>query len=184
MRRLLGLLFAIGLVLAGLGVVRPQVIKRSKAAWDPVVRSLLVMPFEEDAEIEISAPGEYIVFLEGPVGDPAWAGAAGMGVQLFERQSHQPLTSSRQNLDYSFDHGGRHHQAIERVPVKNPGTYTLSLGGMTRGDYKKQGFKVVVSPVKLVDSQTWKSRLWLGGGVAAGVLMGIVALSFLFSPRL
>jgi hypothetical protein len=184
MRRLLGILFAIGLVFAGVGFVRPQVIERSKAAWEPVVRSLQVMPFEEGESVELGTPGEYIVFLEGPVGDPGWASAAGIGVQLIERQSRQPLTSARQNLKYAFDHGGRHYQAIERVPVKNPGTYDLSLGGAARSGLDKNGFEVAVSPVKLVDSQAWKSKLWLAGGIAAGIVMGIVALSLLSTPRL
>jgi hypothetical protein len=184
MRRLLGILFAIGLVFAGVGVVRPQVISRSKAAWEPVVKSFLVMPFEEGAPVELNSPAEYLVFLDGPVGDPAWASTAGIALQLIERQSGQPLTSARQNLHYAFDHGGRHYQAIERVPVKNPGTYKLSLGGAARSDLDKHDFQVVVSPVKLVDAQAWKSKLWLAGGIAAGIVMGIVALSLLSAPRL
>lgn len=184
MRRLLGFLFAIGLVFAGLGVVRPQAISHSKAAWEPVVQSLGVMPFEEGATVELSATGEYIVFLEGPAGNPGWTSAAGIGVQLIEQVSKQPLTSARQNLSYAFDHAGRHHQAIERVPVKSTGKYDLSLGGAARSDLGKQGFRIVVAPVKLVDAANWRSRLWLAGGIAAGVIMGIVALSLISSPRL
>jgi hypothetical protein len=184
MRRLLGLLGCLALVLAGLGVVRPQVVERSRSAWEPVAQSGLSAPYDEGAEIEIERKGEYVAFLEGPAQDEAWSQPGELGVQILERRTMRPLSTSRQNLDYAYALDGRRARAIEHVVIANPGTYELTLGRAASKHLDQRGFLVRLCPLKIVDAQAWKSRLWLVGGITAGVLMAAVGLSMLSPARL
>jgi len=184
MRRLLSILFALALVFAGLGVVRPQVIQRSRAAWAPVGQSPLVLAFEEGTTIEITQTGEYVAFVEGPAGDTGWSSLSELAFQLTERQTRRPLPPSRRELAFSYDLDGRHAQAVDALAIANTGTYELGLGRAAHRGLDARGFEIFLCPLKVVDAQAWKSRLWLIGGIAAGVLMGLVALSMLSQPRL
>jgi hypothetical protein len=184
MRRLLGILASLVLVLAGLGVVRPQVVGRSRSAWEPVARSEPVVPYHEGETVEIAKTGEYVVFLEGPAQDEAWSRPGSHGVQILERRTMRPLATSEQGIDYAYASGDRRGEAIERVAIANPGTFELGLGRAASAHLDQRGFAVRFCPLRVVDRQAWKSRLWLVGGITAGALMAVLALSLLSPARL
>jgi hypothetical protein len=179
MRNLIGILVAIGLAAAGVGVVRPHTIRLIDEAWEPVVEGRLELPLTERAPVELSQLGDYLVFLEGPASDPLWSTAGGLWIQLLDRQSGRPLDASRHGADFSYELDGRRAQALSRVAVSRTGTHELSLGSAGSTEFHTRGFQLTLSPASLVVEQSRRATSWLVAGIAAGIVMGIFALSML-----
>ena len=179
MRQILSILSALALVFAGVGVVRPQTIRLVESSWDPVVKEQLRIRLVAREPIALHSAGDYIVFLEGPAGDPLWKQSGDLWVELIDDLTRKPIPATRQGVDYAFDRDGRHSKALTKVVVKTAGVFELGLGRTDPRELVSHGFNVAVSPAKVVDEQSWEARLWLIGGIAVGVVMGIVALSIL-----
>ena len=59
------------------------------------------------------------------------------------------------------------------------GIFELDLGSLDSDNLVSRGYRIAISPAKVVERQSWKARLWLVAGIARGTLMGIVAISML-----
>jgi hypothetical protein len=179
MRNPVGLLTAIALVVVGVGVVRPHTIRLIHESWEPVVKEQLEVPLNEQASVEVSQLGDYVVFLEGPAGDPLWITAAETWVQMLDWRTHQPLGATRHGVDFSYELDGRRAQSISRVTVLQAGFYEPSLSNTDSIDLHARGFKLTMSPAKLVVEQSRRAGSLKVGGIAVGIVMGIIALSML-----
>ncbi len=179
MRNIIGILVAIVLVVVGLGVVRPHTARLIDESWEPVVQGRLELPLADRASVEVSRPGDYVVFIEGPAGDPLWSTVADTWIQLLDWQTGRPLNATRQGVDYSYEVDGRRAQSLSRVGVLRAGIHELSLGRMDSTDFQSRGFQVALSPATLVIEQSRRATSLLVGGIVVGILMAVVALSML-----
>jgi hypothetical protein len=133
--------------------------------------------------LELKEPGDYIVFLEGAPDDPMWRQTGTTWVQLIDDLTRQPLSSTSQGIDYSFDHDGRHAQSVCKVSAQRAGFLELALSRSDGGELSERGIKVSLAKATLVDSQSWRASGVLVGGIVAGVLIGIVSLGLLTAGR-
>jgi len=179
MRNVLHILFAIILVAAGIGIVRPHTMRLVRESWEAVARDQRKTLLISHELVELDQPGDYVVFLEGPSGDSLWDQSDETWIQLFDCQTQRPLPMTSQGLDYAYDLDERHAQALAKVSVPGAGTYELDLGSMDSDDFVSREYRIALSPVKVVDRQSWRARLWLAAGIATGTLMGIVAIAML-----
>jgi len=183
MRNLVGILIVIVLVVVGVGVVRPHTVRLMHEAWEPVMTEQIEVPLDKQASVELNQTGDYVVFLEGPAGDALWDTAAGEWLQLVDWQTHHPLRTTRQGVDYSFELDGKRSQSLSRVTVAQAGTYEASLGDTALSDLHARGFQLTVSPAKLVVEHSRQATTWMIGGIAVGILMGIFGLGVLTSRQ-
>jgi hypothetical protein len=179
MRNPIGILVAIALVVVGVGVVRPHTIRLIDESWQPVAQERIEVPLTEGASVELNQLGTYILFLEGPAADPLWSAAGDTWVQLLDWQTRLPLDARRHGVDVSYELDGRRALGLSQFTVSRSGVYDLTFGRTNIADLDSRGFKVALSPAEQVTEQSRKATTFLVGGIAAGVLMGIIALSML-----
>ncbi len=180
MRSILHIFFAILLVAAAVGVVRPHSVRLAGEAWEPVVRGQRV-PATSGETVELKQSGSYIVFLDGPSNDAMGDRQDLAWVELVDRQSNQPLPATSQGVDYSYEFEGRSGRALARVTTRSAGVMELNVSRSDSDDLAARGFQVVVSASSVVGSQSGKATAWIVGGIAVCVIMGIFALCLVTS---
>jgi hypothetical protein len=178
MRNLTGILIAVVLVVLGLGVVRPRTARYIDEAWEPVVQARIEAPLTGGNLIELSTPGEYLIFIDGPADNPLWDSATEQWIQLLDAGHGRPMPGGAHGADFSYEHDGRRAVSLARVSAL-PGDYELEVREGASAELHAAGFRVLVSPADLVTKQSRQATIGLAVGCAAGVLMGIIALSML-----
>ena len=179
MRKLIGILIAIALVLVGVGVVRPHTLRLMHESWEPVVQQRVQVSLGGQDWFELTQLGDYVVFLEGPPKDPLWESGNLPWVQILNGQTHQPVPGNREGVDFAYEFDGKRARSIARVSISQAGDYEASFGSAEVVGLRDRGFVLTLCPAKLVVEQSRKSTTWMIGGIALGIVMGIFGLSSL-----
>lgn len=176
--RTLHILAAVALVVLGVAVVRPYTDERSAEAWQPVVGSLQRVAPKTGKRVDLAAPGDYLVFLEGPASDPLWESSnlEGVWVELVDDQSGQPLRANPE-VDYEFATAETRVHALSRVRITRADTYRLEVSG---NDVDARGFTVAVHPREPVEEQAGLASNWRLGQWGALAFIGASAMFLLF----
>ena len=179
MRKHIHILFALGMIALGVGVVRPQAEKMISEAWKPVLDGMQRVPAADDKFVEIDEPGSYVVFLEGPADAPAWQ-TNDTYVQLVDRRGKDVLPS--QIVDYEYETGGRRGQGIVKVRATTAGSYEVSFSSTQPELLANGGFQFGIAAADLVKDQSWKATQCYIGAIAVAAMLGVFAV-FSFTQR-
>jgi len=176
MRNLFGILVTLILAFVGVGIVRPQTLQKIDEAWEPVAHDRIEVKLEDGASIELNDLGDYVLWMEGPASDAQWDSAAQTYVQLIDSSTRLPIASSRVGIDFEYERGDRRAVALSRVSVLRSGFYDLSFGRVDPDALGARGFKLALNSAQQVTDQSRQATWCMIGGIAVGVVMGIVAL--------
>jgi len=174
--RTLSILVSLILIGAGVGFVRPYFERRIDESWASVCGTMQRVPPKSGEWVDLEE-GDHLVFLDGPAGDELWNAPKYEGAMVDVLDHGGRPLKQRTDVDYTYDVNGRRGEALVRVKVRYPDSYSLRVTGP---ELAERDFVVALHELDPVQEQRrnaakWRFGLWgaLGGiGLCVLVLLG------------